>query len=89
MVPEVGPTQPTTDRERKAKANGGGNLPQAVKRELGIRMAAEPKAKGGGDRKSDEYHRVTEKPGDPSANVTLDEAGLDKNLTHRARNPGD
>jgi hypothetical protein len=48
-------------------------------------MAEQPKAMGGGDRKSNEYHRASEKPSDPSGNVTLAQAGIGKNLAHRAR----
>lgn len=51
-----------------------------AERRCGEMMAEQPKAKGGGDQKSD--HRVFEKPGDP---ITLARAGIDKNLAHRAR----
>ena len=55
-----------------------------AERRLGELMAAQREAvgvnKGGGDRKSD--HRVEIKPGDLA---TLAEAGIDKNLAHRAR----
>ena len=55
-----------------------------VERRLGELMAAQKArvgaAKGGGDQKSD--HRVGKKPGDLP---TLGEAGIDKNLAHRAR----
>lgn len=57
-------------------------------RRLGALMAAQVeavgKAKGGGSQKSvaAQNHRVGEKPGDPA---TLSEAGIDKNLAHRAR----
>jgi hypothetical protein len=46
-------------------------------------MAAQPKARGGGDRKSEACHRVFEKPSDPSGNVPLAAAGIDKNLAKR------
>jgi len=55
-----------------------------AERRLGELMAAQKArvgaAKGGGDQKSD--HRVGKKPGDLP---TLGEAGIDKNLAHRAR----
>jgi len=55
-----------------------------AERRLGELMAAQKAtvgaAKGGGDRKSD--HRVGRKPSD---RPTLAEAGIDKNLAHRAR----
>jgi hypothetical protein len=56
-----------------------------AERRLGQMMEAQPKATGGGDKRSEEYHRVIEKPSDPSGNVPLDDAGIDKNLAHRAR----
>ncbi len=48
-------------------------------------IEVQPKAMGGGDRKSEEYHRGTENPGDPSGNITLADAGIDKNLAKVAR----
>jgi hypothetical protein len=50
-----------------------GELMQGAARAIGLN-------RGGGDRRSD--HRVGPKPGDPA---TLAEAGIDKNLAHRAR----
>lgn len=51
-----------------------------AERRLGEMMAQQPKAMGGGDQKSD--HRVSKKPSDVA---TLADAGIDKNLAHRAR----
>ncbi len=56
-----------------------------AERRLGQMMAAQKRtvgfAKGGGDKRS--KHRVSKKPGGPP---TLEDAGIDKNLAHRARN---
>jgi hypothetical protein len=55
-----------------------------AERRLGEMMAEQPKAKGGGDRKSEEYHRGLADPSDTEP-VTLGQAGIDKNLAKRAR----
>jgi hypothetical protein len=47
-------------------------------------MAAQPKATGGGDKKSEAYHRGLVNPSDPNGNIPLDDAGIDKNLAKRA-----
>jgi hypothetical protein len=60
-------------------------LRKRAERRLGEMMAAQPKSKGQGQRGDDgQFHqRVFEKPaGDPA---TLVDAGIDKNLAHRAR----
>jgi hypothetical protein len=46
-------------------------------------MAEQPKAQGGGDRKSEEYHRGTWNPSGPEV-PTLSSQGIDKNLAHCA-----
>jgi hypothetical protein len=45
-------------------------------------MAEQPKARPGGDRKSEEYHWGSKNPDDPVP--TLASQGIDKNLAHRA-----
>ena len=50
-----------------------------AERRLGEIIEKAPKAKGGGDQKSD--HRVRKRPGDK----TLESQGVDKNLADRAR----
>jgi hypothetical protein len=70
-----------TDREMEAEAEA---LRMEAERKLGQLMAAQRDTigfnKGGGDQRSD--HRDSKKPSDP---LTLAEAGIDKNLAHRAR----
>jgi hypothetical protein len=61
-------------------------LRKRAERRLGEMMAAQPKDKGGGDQGSNQHtswHRVNEKPS--ASPATLAEAGIDKNLAHRAR----
>jgi len=50
-------------------------------RRLGELMREMPKAKGGGDQKSN--HRDEKRPSDPTP--TLSDLGIDKNLAHSAR----
>jgi hypothetical protein len=54
---------------------------RAVRR-LGEMMKAQPKAKGGGDKISENYNRGNRNPTDP---ITLTEASVDKNLANQAR----
>jgi N6-adenosine-specific RNA methylase IME4 len=71
-------------RNKELEADAAAIRLQAERR-LGEMMAAQPKAKGGGDGSNQhgKSNRVSEKPG--SLPATLAEAGIDKNLASRAR----
>jgi hypothetical protein len=66
-----------------ARAEAATELRKRAERRLGEMMAAQPKATGGEHGGKKTLNGLRNNPSNPT--ITLDDAGIDKNLAHRAR----